>query len=173
MPRLTRTQHESFTRRVVAGIAEPSKHITPAKAYQQVYGVSDRSASVGASALLARPDIRARIQETLEVAFPADHLRTHLAALLSASTPIVSKGEIIGDKPEHAVRLETVRTILRVLGAYRLESTSTTDNRSVNFFINAKELEGLSSTVQELERLSRKMVKSTGEHEPEGMERSA
>lgn len=173
MPRLKRMQHESFTRRVVAGIAEPQKNITPAKAYQQVYGASDRSASVGASALLARPDIRARIQETLEAAFPADNLKQHLAALLSASSPIVSKGEIIGDKPEHAVRLETVRTILRVLGAYRLETASATTNQSINFFINPSELEGLSSTVQELERLNRKLVKSAGEGEAEGSEGSA
>lgn len=166
MPRLKNTKHESFTRQVVQGIAHPEKGITPAKAYQKVYGVSDRSASVSSSALLSRPDIRARIQETLELAFPPQELRSHLQALLSATRPLISKGQIIGEAPEHAVRLETVRTILRVLGAYRSDSVSVQDNRTVNFLLNPSELSGLSDTVRELERLNRELVRSRSGEEP-------
>lgn len=165
MPRLTRIKHESFTRKVVAGIAQPEKGITPAKAYQQVYGVSDRSAQVSSSTLLARPDIRARISETLESAFPPGVLSTHLNKLMKATRPIVHEGAVTSHVPDNVTRLETARTILRVLGAYRTGETATQDNRTVNFYLSSEQVAGLSETVERLERLGKELTRRPPKYE--------
>jgi len=151
MATLRNIKHEKFARKIAEQIVSPAKPSPPAKVYSEVYGVSESSGG-NAFRLLNRSDIVLRIRYLINKATPPDFLAKQLKQLSKAKKSVWYEGNRVGSEPDNAIRLETIKTILKAQGVAG-DTESKIDARSVNFQINvndAKELQSIASDLRDL-----------------------
>ena len=150
-------KQKTFAKGVVASIAHPKDSKTPPQVYADVYGVKENTAQAGASRLMNNNIVQGEIRVQIEKVFPPKVLQSHLEKLLNARKSAWFEGRRVGSDPDNGVRLETLRTILKVMGAYTAQSTGI-DNRSVNFYLAPDQLGALKSIASELSALNAQML---------------
>lgn len=159
--KLSNIRHEAYARKVARSLTDPTSNPkTPAKLYQEIYTAQDHSAAVSSNALLNRADVSARIRYLVSQATPPDFLSKKLKSLANARKGVYFKGILTATEPDHAVQLETVRTILKVCGVHR-EEESRIDARSVNFTFNVGDADKLGQVARELRELTAEMLEDS------------
>ncbi len=146
-----------FAHDVVTSIARPEHGKTPPEIYADVYGVQGATAISGASRLMNKDVIQESIRTEIQKVFPPKILHAHLSKLLHARKSAWFEGRRVGSDADNSVRLETLRTILKVIGAYSAEAT-VIDKRSVNFYIQPDQLGDLKAIASTLDGLNARML---------------
>jgi hypothetical protein len=150
-------KQRKFVRQVVQSIAEPTDKTTPAEIYKKVYDVKDNTAVSGAGRLMNSDVVQGEIRRELERVYPPQILREHLDKLLQANKSSYFEGRRVGTDPDHGVRLETLRTILKVMGAYKAEGPSV-DARSINFYLQPDQLRDLQGIAEALDGINDRLI---------------
>lgn len=152
-------KQQKFARQVVQSISQPKNKTTPVDIYKQVYDVKDNTAVSGAGRLMNSDVVQGEIRKELERVYPPRILRSHLDKLLMAERSAYFEGRKVGSDPDHGVRLETLRTILKVIGAYK-EHGPRVDARSVNFYLQPDQLHDLKVIADSLDGINERLLSS-------------
>ncbi len=161
MPTLKSIKHETFARKVSQELLKPTPGKSPKQVYSEIYKSSDTSASSSSNALLNRDDVSSRIKYLIAQATPPEFLSKQLKQLSKAKRGIYYKGRLTATEPDNGIRLETVRTILKVYGVGKDDNVQQTRNTNNNFQININQTQELTPIIDELKRLNADMASGT------------
>ena len=161
MPTLKSIKHETFARKVASELLKPAQGKPPSKIYSELYTAQGASASSGSNTLLNRNDVSSRIKYLIAQATPPEFLSKQLKQLSKAKRGIYYKGRLTATEPDNGIRLETVRTILKVYGVGKDDNVQQTRNTNNNFQININQTQELTPIIDELKRLNADMASGT------------
>lgn len=160
MKRKVTMKQRKFVKAVVKSIGDPSNKTTPSEIYQQVYDVKEGTGNDGSSRLLKDTVVQEHLLVEIEKAYPPAILRANLDKLLRSTKSVYYEGRKVGSDPDNGIRLETLRTILKVIGAYK-DKPTTIDNRTVNFYLQADQIEGLKAIATRLDDINSRLLGTT------------
>lgn len=148
MPKLKNPKHELLAKKIV------EKNFNLTEAYSETYPNSSRdSARSSVCDVLAIPSVKERIDEIAErKGLTAEFEIDRLLSAHDAMRPVIVGGKKI-DYPDYAVRLEAIKTGLKLHGALGDQTVNNYDNRSVNITMTDPSVDRLAATVDKMQAI--------------------
>lgn len=138
MPRLQNANHEKLAKEYVKEAIANNGNVVKTDVYQKVYKNATRdSARSTAGQILAKPDVKARIDELIAHRNPPEQIGMDLEALRHATKTVFAPDGSMVDIKDNPTRLGAVQTVIKVLGGYNDQPV--VDQRSVTFNIEGSQ----------------------------------
>lgn len=167
--RLKNYNHEKFSQRVAESILTPGKPVNQTAIYNEVYGVTKDVASSGGSALIAKPEIRTRVQELLDAnGMSLEHLTKKLEKLQASKKPIYFEGKKIDEIEDTDIQMKATKLGFELQRAMpnQIESQTNSihlDARSINLELgDSKNIEKLALIAESFKDLFSSAANKTG-----------